>query len=46
VAEEAEDAAGLDVEVKVPHGPEVVIALAEPMGSDAVRRRVVRIAYQ
>ena len=34
VAEEAEDGAGGDVEVEVPQGPEIVEALADPLGLD------------
>ena len=39
VAEEAEHGAGRHVEVEVAEGPEVVVALAEPLGPDAVVRR-------
>ena len=45
VAEEAEHGARSDAEVEVPQRPQVVVALAEPLGPDAVRR-ALRIVYQ
>ena len=46
VAEQAEHGAGRHVEVEIAEGPEVVVALAEPLGPDAVVRRDLRIVYQ